>query len=99
MKQRSETVAELYNNLGKYLDIALRNAKVNEQIAARFKQEVINRFPWDTIHKKNALMSEYITDHGKLLDFYERNWRSWKPASGTADFHDPHLAVTFQKLR
>ncbi len=62
LKQRSESVADLYNNLGKYLDIALRNAKVNEQIAARFKEEVINGFPWDTIHKKNALMSEYITD-------------------------------------
>jgi len=99
LKQRSESVADLYNNLGKYLDIALRNAKVNEQIAARFKEEVINGFPWDTIHKKNALMSEYITDHGKLLDFYEKNWGSWKAASGTVVFQDAHLAVTFQKLR
>jgi hypothetical protein len=99
LKQRSESVADLYNNLGKYLDIALRNAKVNEQIAARFKEEVINGFPWDTIHNKNALMSEYITDHGKLLDFYEKNWGSWKAASGTVIFQDAHLAVTFQKLR
>jgi hypothetical protein len=99
LKQRSDSVADLYNNLGKYLDIALRNAKVNEQIAARFKEEVINGFPWDTIHKKTALMSEYITDHGKLLDFYEKNWGSWKTASGTVVFQDAHLAVTFQKLR
>jgi len=99
LKQRSESVADFYNNLGKYLDIALRNAKVNEQIAARFKEEIINGFPWDTIHKKNALMSEYITDHGKLLDFYEKNWGSWKAASGTVVFQDAHLAVTFQKLR
>jgi hypothetical protein len=99
LKQRSDSVADLYNNLGKYLDIALRNAKVNEQIAARFKEEIINGFPWDTIHKKNALMSEYITDHGKLLDFYEKNWGSWKTASGTVVFQDAHLAVTFQKLR
>jgi hypothetical protein len=99
LKQRSESVADLYNNLGKYLDIALRNAKVNEQIAGRFKEEVVNGFPWDTIHKKNALMSEYITDHGKLLDFYEKNWGSWKTAGGTVVFQDGHLAVTFQKLR
>jgi hypothetical protein len=99
LKQRSESVTDLYNNLGKYLDIALRNAKVNEQIAARFKEEVINGFPWDTVHKKNALMSEYITDHGKLLDFYEKNWGSWKTAGGTVVFQDGHLAVTFQKLR
>ncbi len=99
LKQRSESVADLYNNLGKYLDIALRNAKVNEQIAARFKEEIINGFPWDTIHKKNALITEYITDHGKLLDFYEKNWGSWKAASGTVVFQDAHLAVTFQKLR
>jgi hypothetical protein len=99
LKQRSESVADLYNNLGKYLDIALRNAKVNEQIAARFKEEIINGFPWNTIHKKNALMSEYITDHGKLLDFYEKNWGSWKTAGGTVVFQDAHLAVTFQKLR
>jgi hypothetical protein len=99
LKQRSESVADLYNNLGKYLDIALRNAKVNEQIAARFKEEVINGFPWDTIHKKNELMAEYITDHGKLLDFYEKNWGSWKTAGGTVLFQDGHLAVTFQKIR
>jgi hypothetical protein len=99
LKQRSESVADLYDNLGKYLDVALRNAKVNEQIAARFKEEVVNGFPWDTIHKKSALMSEYITDHGKLLDFYEKNWGSWKAASGTVIFQDAHLAVTFQKLR
>jgi hypothetical protein len=99
LKQRSDSVADLYNNLGKYLDIALRNAKVNEQIAARFKEELVSGFPWDTIHKKNALMSEYITDHGKLLDFYEKNWGSWKTAGGTVVFQDAHLAVTFQKLR
>lgn len=99
LKQRSDSVADLYNNLGKYLDIALRNAKVNEQIAARFKEEVIKGFPWDTIHKKTALMSEYITDHGKLLDFYEKNWGSWKTAGGTVVFQDAHLAMTFQKLR
>ncbi|HZC35888.1 MAG TPA: hypothetical protein VE242_09760 [Chthoniobacterales bacterium] len=99
LKQRSDSVADLYNNLGKYLDIALRNAKVNEQIAARFKEEVMSGFPWDTIHKKTALMSEYIVDHGKLLDFYEKNWGSWKTASGTVVFQDAHLAVTFQKLR
>jgi hypothetical protein len=99
LKERSDSVADLYNNLGKYLDIALRNAKVNEQIAARFKEEVMSGFPWDTIHKKTALMSEYITDHGKLLDFYEKNWGSWKTASGTVVFQDAHLAVTFQKLR
>ena len=99
LKQRSDSVADLYNNLGKYLDISLRNAKVNEQITARFKEEVMNGFPWDTIHKKTALMTEYITDHGKLLDFYEKNWGSWKTASGTVVFQDAHLAVTFQKLR
>jgi hypothetical protein len=99
LKQRADSVADLYNNLGKYLDISLRNAKVNEQITARFKEEVMNGFPWDTIHKKSTLMTEYINDHGKLLDFYEENWGNWKTASGTVVFQDANLAVTFQKLR
>jgi hypothetical protein len=99
LKQRADSVTDLYSNLGKYLDISLRNAKVNEQITARFKEEIINGFPWDTIHKKSALMTEYITDHSKLLDFYEKNWGNWKTASGTVVFQDANLAVTFQKLR
>jgi hypothetical protein len=99
LKRRSDSVADLYNNLGKYLDVAFRNAKVNEQITARFREEIIGGFPWDTIHKKTALMSEYLTDHGKLLDFYEKNWGSWKTASGTVVFQDAKLALTFQKLR
>jgi hypothetical protein len=99
LKQRADSVNDLYTNLGKYLDISLRNAKVNEQITARFKEEIMNGFPWDTIHKKNALMTQYITDHGKLLDFYEKNWGNWKVAGGTVVFQDTHLAVTFQKLR
>jgi hypothetical protein len=99
LKERADSVADLYNNLGKYLDISFRNAKVNEQLTARFKEEIVNGFPWDTIHKKSALMTQYITDHGKLLDFYEKNWGNWKTAGGTVVFQDTHLAVTFQKLR
>jgi hypothetical protein len=99
LKQRADSVNDLYNNLGKYLDISFRNAKVNEQITARYREEIISGFPWDTIHKKSALMTQYITDHGKLLDFYEKNWGSWKVTDGTVIFQDTHLAVTFQELR
>lgn len=101
MKQKSQQVADLYASASKNLDTEFRNARLNEQIAARFKAVILNGFPWETIQKKNQLMQEYIGEHGKLLAFYESNWGNWKPSSDPAkpEFSSAQVAATFQRLR
>jgi len=101
MKQKSQQVADLYTNLSKNLDQEFRNAEINEQLAARLKPVILNGFPWETIQKKDQLMQEYIGEHGKLLAFYETNWRTWKPGADPAkpEFSNTQAAATFKRLR
>jgi hemerythrin superfamily protein len=101
MKQKSQQVADLYTNVSKNLDQALRNAQINAQLAAKFKAVILEGFPWETIQKKDQLMQEYIGEHGKLLAFYETNWGTWKPGADPAKpvFGSPQEATAFQKLR
>ena len=101
MKQKSQQVADLYTNVSKNLDQELRNAQINEQLAAKFKAVILEGFPWETIQKKDQLMQEYIGEHGKLLAFYEINWGTWKPGADPAKpvFSSPQEATAFQKLR
>ena len=101
MKQKSQQVADLYTNVSKNLDQELRNAQINEQLAAKFKAVILEGFPWETIQKKDQLMREYIGEHGKLLAFYETNWGTWKPGADPAKpvFNSPQEATAFQKLR
>ena len=101
MKQKSQQVVDLYTNVSKKLDQELRNAQINEQLAAKFKAVILEGFPWETIQKKDQLMQEYIGEHGKLLAFYETNWGTWKPGADPAKpvFSSPQEATAFQKLR
>ena len=101
MKQKSQQVVDLYTNVSKNLDQELRNAQINEQLAAKFKAVILEGFPWETIQKKDQLMQEYIGEHGKLLAFYETNWGTWKPGANPAKpvFSSPQESTAFQKLR
>jgi hypothetical protein len=101
MKQKSQQVADLYTNVSKNLDLALRSAQINERLATKFKAVILEGFPWETIQKKDQLMQEYIGEHGKLLAFYETNWGTWKPGADPAKpvFSSPQESTAFQKLR
>jgi hypothetical protein len=81
LKAQHDKVAELYANVGKELDAALKSAGENEDIAARFKKLILDGFPWDQIERKKKLISDFIEEHGNLLTFYEKNWGSWVKGS------------------
>ena len=102
-KQKADTVENLYNGLGKNLDAEIKNSKVNVDpaIASRFKTILLGAFPWDTIKRKSALLTKYIDEHQKLLDFYQKNWGMWKPAGkdGKPVFTNPALTKDYDKLR
>ena len=74
-------VAELYANVAKELDAALKSAGENQDIAARFKKLILDGFPWDQIERKKKLIADFIEEHGNLLTFYEKNWGSWVKGS------------------
>jgi hypothetical protein len=101
MKEKHDLVAQLYSNLGKDLDADLKQTGANEQLIARFKQAILDGFPWETINKKKQLITDFIEEHGKLLAFYDKNWGAWKPATepGKPEFDTPTNATTYNKLR
>jgi hypothetical protein len=101
MKDKHELVAQLYANLGKDLDNELKQTGENPQLIARFKQTILNGFPWETINKKNQLITDYVDEHGKLLAFYDKNWGAWKPATeaGKPEFGSPANKTAYNKLR
>jgi hypothetical protein len=77
LKTQNDKVADLYANVGKELDAALKSAGENEEIAGRFKKLILDGFPWDQIERKKKLIADFIEEHGNLLTFYEKNWGSW----------------------
>jgi hypothetical protein len=81
LKAQHDKVAELYANVAKELDAALKSAGENEDIAARFKKVILDGFPWDQIERKKKLIADFIEEHGNLLTFYEKNWGSWVKGS------------------
>ena len=72
MEAQHDKVADLYANVAKELDEALKSAGENEEIAARFKKLILDGFPWDQIEKKRQLIADFIEEHGNLLTFYEK---------------------------
>jgi len=106
LKERGDHVAELYRDLGKNLDLELKNSKVpvNPMIASRFKTILLGAFPWDTINKKTSLFDEYMEAHRKLLDFYQQNWGTWQTADkegkqeGKPVFKTAALTTTYNRL-
>jgi hypothetical protein len=74
LKTKSKLVAKLYHDVPQNLDASIANEKINPQLGTAFKREIVNGFPWETIQKKDRLIQEFIDEHGKLLEFYEKNW-------------------------
>jgi hypothetical protein len=101
LKEQNDKVAELYANVSKDLDAALKSASASQEVAARFKQLILDGFPWDQIQKKKELISDFIEAHGKLLTFYEKNWGSWIKGSDPAkpEFTSASAASIYKRLR
>ncbi|HEV3211408.1 MAG TPA: hypothetical protein VGY91_14215 [Chthoniobacterales bacterium] len=101
LKEKNDKVSGLYANFSKDLDAALKSAGANEEVAARFKQLILDGFPWDRIQRKKELISDFIEAHGKLLIFYEKNWGSWLKGSdpGKPEFTSASAASIYKRLR
>jgi hypothetical protein len=103
LKDRGDRVAELYHDLGKDLDVELKNSKVpvDPRIASQFKTILLGAFPWETINKKSSLFDQYVEAHRKLLDFYQQNWGTWQPAGkdGKPVFKATALTSAYNRLR
>jgi hypothetical protein len=58
-------------------------------------------FPWETIEKKNNLLSDFIDEQAKLLLFYEKNWGSWTRGSepNKPEFTSASAANIYKRLR
>jgi hypothetical protein len=92
---------KLYANADVDLGNALMQQRINPSIANQIKTELMTTFPWTTIRKKSELMRQFVGDHEELLNFYDKNWGTWKPGSepGTATFSDASLTTAFQSLK
>ena len=77
LKEKHDLVAQLYADLGKDLDAALKDAGASKELVDQFKKLVMDGFPWEEIEKKKKLIADFIDEEGKLLSFYDKNWGSW----------------------
>jgi hypothetical protein len=102
-KDRANKVDSLYRGLERNLDTEVKNSKVtiDPMIVSKFKTVLLGAFPWDTINRKSALLTHYTEEHQKLLDFYQKNWGTWRPAGkdGKPVFDSASLTTTYNKLR
>jgi hypothetical protein len=101
LKEKHDLVAQLYADVGKDLDATLLNTSANGETAARFKKYIMDGFPWETIEKKNGLLTDFIDEQSKLLLFYEKNWGSWTSASDSnkPEFTSASAANIYKRLR
>jgi hypothetical protein len=101
-KDKAAKIDGLYRGLEKNFDLEVKNSKValDPVIVSKFKTILLGAFPWDTINKKGALLTQYTDEHQKLLDFYQKNWASWRPAGkdGKPVFPSASLTTTYNKL-
>jgi hypothetical protein len=102
-KDKAAMVNGLYKGLEKNFDGEVRNSKVtiDPVIAAKFKAILLGAFPWETINRKSSLLTQYTEAHEKMLDFYQKNWGTWRPAGkdGKPIFQSASLTTTYSKLR
>jgi hypothetical protein len=102
-KDKANKVDGLYRGLEKNFDAEVRNSKVtiDPAITSKFKTILLGAFPWETINKKGSLLTQYAEDHQKLLDFYQKNWGTWRPAGkdGKPVFQSASLNIAYSKLR
>jgi hypothetical protein len=101
LKAQHDKVADLYANVGKDLDAALKSAGENEEIAGRFKKLILEGFPWDQIERKKKLIADFIEQHGNLLTFYDKNWGSWIKGSDPKkpEFSSAAAGNIYKRLR
>jgi hypothetical protein len=101
-KDKATKVDGLYRGLEKNFDLEVKNSKVavDPMVVSRFKTILLGAFPWDTINKKDALLTQYSDQHQKLLDFYQKNWGTWRTAGkdGKPVFPSTSLTTTYNKL-
>jgi hypothetical protein len=102
-KDKANEVNGLYRGLEKNLDAEIRNSKVpvDPVIVSKFKTILLGAFPWETINRKSSLLTQYVEEHEKLLDFYQKNWGGWGPAGkdGKPVFQSASLSTAYNKLR
>jgi hypothetical protein len=101
LKEKHDLVAQLYADVGKNLEAEFRAVGGNEEVIARFKNFIMDGFPWPTIEKKKSLIADFIDEQAKLLSFYEKNWGSWKSSSDPSkpEFTSASAANIYKKLR
>ncbi|MBV8899766.1 MAG: hypothetical protein JOY92_06590 [Verrucomicrobia bacterium] len=101
LRGNEELVEKLYANVSDDFENALIAQRISGQLATSIKKQVVNTIPWDVVQKKEKLVSEFIENHGKLLNFYETNWGTWKASgrAGVPAFENAKLADTYQQLR
>jgi hypothetical protein len=101
LKADQVALDRLYANANSDLQNALVAQQIPPQYAEQIKQQLLKSFPWDTIHKKQLLMQDYIADHGELLALYDKNWGTWKKGNQPLKpvFDDPGVGTSYAKLR
>jgi hypothetical protein len=101
LRGNEELVEKLYANVSDDFENALIAQRISGPLATSIKKQVVNTIPWDVVQRKQRLVSEFIENHGKLLNFYETNWGTWKASGrvGVPAFDNAKLADTYQQLR
>jgi hypothetical protein len=101
LRDMETTLDKLYSNAEIDLGTALIQQQVNPAVADQIRNELLKSFPWPAIKKKSDLMKQYIDAHQELLEFYDKNWGTWKPGPtpGTAVFDKPSVTAEFQTLK
>jgi hypothetical protein len=101
LKEKHDLVTELYADLGKNLDTALKDAGASKELVDQFKKLVIDGFPWEEIEKKKKLIADFIDEQGKLLSFYDKNWGSWTTSTNPdkPEFTSASAANIYKRLR
>ena len=62
LKEKHDLVAQLYADVGKNLEAQLLNTSASGEAAAQFKKYIMDGFPWETIEKKNNLLTDFIDE-------------------------------------
>lgn len=101
LKEKHDLVAQLYADLGKDLDAALKDAGASKELVDHFKKLVMDGFPWEEIEKKKKLIADFIDEEGKLLSFYDKNWGSWTMSTNPSkpEFTSASAANIYKRLR
>jgi len=101
LKAKHDLVTQLYADLGKNLDAALKDAGASKELVDQFKKFVMDGFPWEEIEKKKELIADFIDEEGKLLSFYDKNWGSWTTSTNPnkPEFTSASAASIYKRLR